>query len=442
MSFKLPIGVETICNPVIFLFINLLFIFIVSCTPVNFSTISSQPVDEETKNDNNVEQKINYNIVNQKIEEQKNLIELQKETNIQKEITVLIFNKDKKEYSRQFINILELGIFNKNLKEVVFDIQTFENKTDLEKIISETNNDGKIYIGPINTEHTKVVKNYCNKNNIFFSFSSDTSLADNCVYLLNFFPKNELEQLLFSLENNAKIALLFSENNYGYMINGLIDDIINNSEAILVNRSSYSNDLSNVRNAIKELGKYELRKYELYRQKQILISKSDEQSKNRLKKLQKFKTTSDYDFTHIIIADYGLNLLKVAPLLPFYDIDPEIVQFLGTGVMDDENFFYEPSLQGAIFPGIELDKRIDLLKQYEEIYSENLLRVSTLPYDLVGLLNYIFLRNLNFFQFVELLNNSNIKFDGVDGEFYFKDNMIERKLDILKISNGSAKKIN
>ena len=31
---------------------------------------------------------------------------------------------------------------------------------------------------------------------------------------------------------------------------------------------------------------------------------------------------------------------------------------------------------------------------------------------------------------------------GVDGEFYFKDNMIERKLDILKISNGSAKKIN
>ena len=52
--------------------------------------------------------------------------------------------------------------------------------------------------------------------------------------------------------------MLYSENNYGYMINGLIDDIINNSEAILVNRSSYSNDLSNVRNAIKELGKYDL----------------------------------------------------------------------------------------------------------------------------------------------------------------------------------------
>ena len=59
----------------------------------------------------------------------------------------------------------------------------------------------------------------------------------------------------------------------------------------------------------------------------------------RLKKLQRFKTTSDYDFTHILIADYGLNLLQVAPLLPYYDIDPQVVQFLSTGVIDDENFF-------------------------------------------------------------------------------------------------------
>ena len=80
------------------------------------------------------------------------------------------------------------------------------------------------------------------------------------------------------------------------------------------------------------------------------ISKKDEKSKKRLKKLEKFKTTSDYDFTHILIADYGLNLLQVAPLLPYYDIDPNIVQFMGTGVIDDKTFFFEPSLQGAIFP--------------------------------------------------------------------------------------------
>ena len=43
---------------------------------------------------------------------------------------------------------------------------------------------------------------------------------------------------------------------------------------------------------------------------------------------------------------------------------------------------------------------------------------------------------------LELLNSSTIKFEGVDGEFYFKESKIERDLDILRISEGVAKKIN
>ena len=249
------------------------------------------------------------------------------------------------------------------------------------------------------------------------------------MYVFNqFFPKNELEELFSFLDKQSKVALLYPENEYGYMINFIIDDVVNKSDSIIVNRSSYKKDLSNVRDAIKELGKYELRKYELDRQKKILYSKKDNLSKKRLKKLEKFKTTSDYDFTHILIADYGLNLLKVAPLLPYYDIDPDIVQFLGTGVIDDENFFLEPSLQGTLFPGIERSKRFKLLNQYERIYDDNFLRVSTLPYDLVGLLDFIFSTNLQYDEMLGLLNNQITKFDGIDGQFYFKDNMIQRNL--------------
>ena len=142
------------------------------------------------------------------------------------------------------------------------------------------------------------------------------------------------------------------------------------------------------------------------------------------------------------MADFGINLLQVAPLLPYYDIDPNIVQFMSTGVIDDENFFFEPSLQGTLFPGVEKNKRIELIAQYSEIYDEKLLRISTLPYDLIGIINYIYTSELSFNQTLELLNNSNTKFDGIDGKFYFKGNMIERDLDILQITNGVATKIN
>ena len=87
------------------------------------------------------------------------------------------------------------------------------------------------------------------------------------------------------LNDDAKVALLYPENEYGYLINSLIDDLIFESPAILVNRSSYKDELSNVRESIKELGKYDLRKYGLNRQKQILANKKDKEANKNFNRL-------------------------------------------------------------------------------------------------------------------------------------------------------------
>ena len=301
---------------------------------------------------------------------------------------------------------------------------------------------GQIFIGPLNSNDTEIVKKYCDAGAIFFSFASQKNLANQCIYLVNFFPENELREIFKFFPNNSKVAILYPENLYGYEINSMIDHIAEQSNSIIVNRASYNEDMGNVREAIKELGKYELRKYELNRQKKILASKKDTQSKKRLQKLERYKTTKDLDFTHLIIADYGIRLLQVAPLLPYYDIDPNLIRFVGTGVWDDPVFFDEPSLQGSVFPGIEIKKRKDLFDSYLNIYEEKLLRISTLPYDLTGLISYIINKNLTLYELYELLNKKRTIFEGVDGGFYFKDNIIERNLDILEIKNGAAKKIN
>ena len=365
-----------------------------------------------------------------------------KNTKLHDTVVALFAKDDDLKLTNQFLNTYELGIYNLGVKNVDLKIEYFENDKDLKNIIENYLSEGRIFLGPIQSKYTKDLNYYCKNDVIFFSFSSNSTLAKDCIYLLNFFPKNELTQLLLYLNEDAKVALLYPENEYGYLINNFIDDLIFESPAILVNRSSYSDDLSNVREAIKELGKYELRKYELNRQKKILSNKSDEKSKQRLKKLERFKTTSDYDFTHVLIADYGLNLLQVAPLLPFYDIDPNIVQFMGTGVIDDKSFFYEPSLQGTIFPGIPESSRKNLITEYLQIYEEEFLRISTLPYDLIGLINFIYSKEFRFDEVIDLLNNPNTQFEGIDGNFNFKNNIIERDLDILSIRNGDAIKIN
>ena len=70
------------------------------------------------------------------------------------------------------------------------------------------------------------------------------------------------------------------------------------------------------------------------------------------------------------------------------------------------------------------------------------MRTSTLAYDMIGLLSYIYQQDMFLDDVYDLLNNYNTQFEGIDGGFYFKDNIIERNLDIVKISKGKTLKVN
>ncbi len=360
---------------------------------------------------------------------------------LQNNVTIILSKKDKIELVNQIINVIELAVYKKKIENISFSVKLYNEKEQLDHYLKNQNLSGKIFIGPLNSPDTKLLQKFCSQGAIFFSFSSKKDLAKDCVFLINFFPENEMRTMFKFFPNNSKVALLYPENAYGFGINSIIDKIADQSNSIIVNRASYKQDLTNAPEAIKELGKYELRKYELNRQKRILANKKDEESKKRLLKLEKFQTVNDLNFTHIIIADYGLRLLQVAPLLPYYDIDPNIVKFVGTGAWDDDVFYDEPSLNGSIYPGIEFIKRQELIDDYQKHYQERLLRTSTLPYDLVGLLAYLINNNYSLQAFYDIVNENNLKFSGLDGNFYFFHNMIERDLQVLQINNGQAKAI-
>ena len=424
ISPRFPIGVETMYKPFFIKTSLIFFILLASCAPVNNITkdkndktnivVSTEiPLDSKTEQENvkfeekNLEKKPPF-IIPDKI--------------LQNNITIIMSKKDRLEIVNQFINMIELAVYQKKIQNISFSIKLYENKNELNDFLTNQNLVGKVFIGPLNSSDSELLYQFCSKGAVFFSFSSTTTLAKNCVFLINFFPENELKTIFNYFPNNSKVALLYPENEYGFGINSIIDNVADQSNSIIINRASYNTNLTNAPEAIKELGKYELRKYEL----------------NRQKKLEKFQTTKDFDFTHIIIADYGLRLLQVAPLLPYYDIDPNVVRFVGTGAWDDEIFYDEPSLSGSIYPGIELNKRQKLNDDYQNLYEERLLRISTLPYDLVGLLDYLINNDYTTSALYETLQNSKIRFAGVDGNFYFSNNTIERDLQVLQIKDGKA----
>ena len=375
ISSRFPMGVDTIYNPFARVSIILTFIFIVSCVPANNQ--SSQNVLVES-----YPEKISEVSV---IDTENKVFLKKKQTDpfanylLNTEVEIILPRYKKPNVTRNLINALELSIYKKEIKKISLNINSYIDIKELEKLLIEKAKPGKIFIGTLTPESSKIVKNYCYKGILFFSFAPDKSLADECVYLINFFPEDDLIALFNHFPEGSRIALLFPENAYGYYINYIIDPIAVESSSLIVNRASYKEDLTNAREAIKELSKYELRKYELNRQKKILEKKDDIISKKALKKIEKFETIGEVDFTHLILPDYSIRLLEIAPLLPFYDVDPNKVKFVGTGVWDDKIFFDEPSLQGAIFSGIDEVNRLTFLNDYEKIYQERPIRTATLP---------------------------------------------------------------
>ena len=431
-------------------------IFLISCDPANNKPISDVSVknplvkDENIKiSKNNIEKKekkikiiegnITTNPTEAKTSDTKNLVN---DFKLRSDIEIFLPLYKKQQVTNQLIKSFQLAIYEKKIKNLSFGVNQYSDLDNLKKILDKNSKPGKIFIGTLSEEATQVVKQFCKKGILFFSFSSKKSLANDCVYLINFFPEDDLNTLFNFFPPGSKIALLYPENKYGYNINKIIDPIAEKSNSLIISRSSYKTDLTNARESIKELGKYELRKYELERQKKILKNKNDPESKKALKKILKFETTDTVDFTHLILPDYNIRLLQIAPLIPFYDIDPNKVQLVGTGVWDDSAFFDEPSLQNAIFSGIEENKRNKFFRAFQYFYDQKPMRTATIPYDLTAVLSYIISEDMTLNKSKDFLNNSNITFDGIDGNFFFSDNIIVRKLDILRIKNGTAKKLN
>ena len=72
----------------------------------------------------------------------------------------------------------------------------------LSEYLNNNTKPGTIFFGPINTEDTSGLNTFCEKSVLFFSFSSNKSLASDCVLLLNFFPHNEIQTLFEYLPDN------------------------------------------------------------------------------------------------------------------------------------------------------------------------------------------------------------------------------------------------
>lgn len=138
----------------------------------------------------------------------------------------------------------------------------------------------------------------------------------------------------------------------------------------------------------------------------------------------------------VIVPEGGVRLLSVAPLLPFYDVDPREVRFLGTSLWADESVAREPTLSGGWFVGPDPIAHERFVDSYRAAFDDDPSRLAGFAYDAVVLASVMTERNGAAGLTREAFENPE-GFYGADGLFRFgPDGAAEWGLAVFEVRGG------
>jgi len=125
--------------------------------------------------------------------------------------------------------------------------------------------------------------------------------------------------------------------------------------------------------------------------------------------------------------------------LPYYDVDPKKIQYLGNTVWDKDSIVKEPGLNNSLFTSLSNNSSKNFENEYIEMFNQKPHPVASLAYDAIGLVSNLNQNNLS----IDALSlTSKRGFSGINGKFKFLNNgNIERFPNIYKVKNQKLYKV-
>jgi branched-chain amino acid transport system substrate-binding protein len=136
----------------------------------------------------------------------------------------------------------------------------------------------------------------------------------------------------------------------------------------------------------------------------------------------------------ILIADGPDAAPTVAQQLVAAGVNPKRVQFLGTGLWDDQRIFSDSALQGGWYPAPDPSGFQNFANRYRQKYGQDPVRTATLSYDATALVAAL-VKTQGGQRFTPEVITNPSGFNGNDGVFRFRqDGTNERGLAIFRVT--------
>ncbi len=250
----------------------------------------------------------------------------------------------------------------------------------------------EIILGPVFAESVAAVAPLARDHEVsVVAFSNDRTVAGDGVFLLGLLPEAQVDRVVdfARLQGLRRIAALTPDSPYGQRIVESLERAVLRYGIEMAEIARYPIDAGpgdeRLTESVKRLADFNRRRAALVAQRRQLQARDDEVSRRALRRLEGLDAYGELGYDAVLLADGGPRLRALAPLLPFYDIDPARIRFLGTALWDDPSIGAEPGLLGAWFAAPPPAGTNAFRARFEETYGQKPLRVASLAYDALAL---------------------------------------------------------
>ncbi|NIK47614.1 penicillin-binding protein activator [Variibacter gotjawalensis] len=258
----------------------------------------------------------------------------------------------------------------------------------------------EIILGPLFAQSVQAVGQVARQRNVpVIGFSTDSSVAARGIYLLSFLPETDVDRVVdFAASRGKKsYAALIPQTAYGNVVDAAFRTAVARvgGQIVVSERAPGDGDLGEVAKRVA-LG---------VGHADVLFLPGD--------------------------AEF---VVRAGQALAGAGINGKRVQFVGTGLWDDQRISQEATLQGGWFASPDRSGFRGLTSRYRAKYNSDPLRAASLSYDAVSLVAALVkTQGAAKFSDGSLTNTSG--FTGVDGVFRFRaDGLNERGLAVMRVT--------
>jgi ABC-type branched-subunit amino acid transport system substrate-binding protein len=299
----------------------------------------------------------------------------------------------------------------------------------------------QLILGPLTQGEVEAVKPMARGAGVaVVAFSSVAAVADENTFLLSFLPRQQVRRVVaFSREKGVqRYAALAPQTAYGQLVVEELRAAVAEAGGTLARVELYDPGQGDLTGVVRRLAGFDARRGALEAQRRQLEAQGDEASRQALRRLAGRETTGEAEFDAVMIPESEGKLKAIAPLFPYYDLDPAKVKLLGTGLWDEPGLGREPALVGGWFAAPPPEARAEFERRFEALYKRRPPRLATLGYDAGALAALLARSDGADFSPATIANPSG--YAGMDGIFRFLPNgQVQRGLAVLEVQrNGNV----